>query len=69
MQRISFSVFLKKRRLHQTKHFWKVMLSYGWKDKENEPNCGFPTQTFSKWHPDEDRVVEIKQEWNLKFGV
>jgi hypothetical protein len=28
---------------------------------ENEPNGGFPTQTFSKWHPDEDRVVEIKQ--------
>ena len=35
-QRISFSVFLKKVRLSQTEHFWKVMLSYGWKDKENE---------------------------------
>jgi hypothetical protein len=39
------------------------------KTKENEPNGGFPSQTFSKWHPNEERVVEIKQEWNLKFGV
>jgi hypothetical protein len=34
----------------------------GLKRQRNEPNGSFPTQTFSKWHPDEDRVVQIKQE-------
>jgi|TARA_B110001454_G_C12458224_1_gene325044 hypothetical protein len=34
----------------------------GLKRQENEPNGSFLCQTVSKWHPDEDRVVEIKQE-------
>jgi hypothetical protein len=34
-----------------------------WKGLEKPKKMsGFPTQTFSKWHPDEDRVMEIKQE-------
>jgi hypothetical protein len=32
------------------------------KTKEIEPNGSFPNEIVSKWHPDEDRVVEIKQE-------
>jgi hypothetical protein len=34
----------------------------GLKDKVNDPNGRFPNHIVSKWHPDEDGVMEIKQE-------
>jgi hypothetical protein len=37
-------------------------LEKGLKRQKNEPIGSFQTQTVSKWYPDEDRVVEIKQE-------
>jgi hypothetical protein len=35
----------------------------------NEANGSFLSQIVSIWHPDEDKVVEIKQEYDFEFSV
>jgi hypothetical protein len=41
------------------------------KDENDGPTGSFLFQTISKWHPDEDRVVKIKQEkiLSLEFSI
>jgi hypothetical protein len=39
------------------------------KYKKNKPKGSILFQTVSKWQPDEDKVVEIKQENNFEFRL